>query len=108
MCGFVPEFARLLGDDVKETHICNPVLEKALQTSCCAHCFPHMVRLDTSHCAFHESSFAQQPRAILVQWMYWNFSVFVSIYFFLQCRSYLRRFSNPRFWNSIVYTFTFI
>jgi hypothetical protein len=30
MYGFVPEFARLLGDDAKETHLCNPVLEKGL------------------------------------------------------------------------------
>jgi len=30
MYGFIPEFARLLGDDVKETHLCNPVLETEL------------------------------------------------------------------------------
>lgn len=27
---FIPEFARFLGDDAKETHLCNPVLKKEL------------------------------------------------------------------------------
>jgi len=108
MYGFIPEFACLLGDDAKEIHLCNPVLERALETSCCAHCLPHIVGLASSHCAFHGSSFAQQPRAILVQCVYWKFSVHVSIYFFVQCRSYLQRCYNPCFWNSIAYTFAFI
>jgi len=30
MYGFIPELARLLGDDAKEIHLCNPVLEKEL------------------------------------------------------------------------------